>query len=395
MSDCSETDGASITRHKEGPIAWVTVSRPGLREFYVTCTPHDTIGTNDVTAQSREVYHALASWSGECQAIGIQERIFGSLAHREAILAEREAFLFGESDLRLWPATFVQGAPCDPDGLAGLHLYGVAGPRCSPIHHDQHLCGVAFEHHDARHVYLTGLCGPPTMANRPEEAKAMFARTQEILLASGASYADVVRTWIYLADIIDWYHEFNPVRSTLYAQFQAMDPTGSAWPPASTGIEAQLPAGACCLMDLFALGGPGRKEVSVEPVHNPRQSEAYSYGSGFSRGMAVTFDGVETVYVSGTAAINEKGQSVCIDDLSGQVSYTLDNIASLLNTRYMTLDDFVSSTIFIKQGYDTELVREFIDDRSGCLANGVYVTADVCRPELLCEIDGIAVRASD
>jgi len=395
MSGSFDINGPSIMRYKEGPLAWVEVTRPGLREFFAVCVPHDTIGTRDAATQAREVYRALASWLHEQAAMGVQERILGNLAHRETIIAERQRLLGAEDDSQPWVASFVEGTPCDREGLAGVQLYAVAGPACTPIYYDRSLCGVAFEHQDARHVHLTGISGAGNAATRREEAQAMLARANAVLQATGCSYADVVRTWICLADILQWYDEFNPVRSALYSQFVESRQTDSSWPPASTGIEGRAPGGAHCLMDLFAISGPGRRDVSVEALRNPRQSEAYGYGSAFSRGMAVTFDNLETVYVSGTAAVDEEGRSACIGDIRGQVNYTLDNIVSLLSTRHMTLDDFVSSTIFIKQGHSTEIVRELIEERGKSLANGVYVVADICRPELLFEVDGTAVRVSD
>ncbi len=393
MSGSSAQDEASISRRRDGPLASVAVSRAGLLELYGTCAPQETIGADDAAAEAREVYGALDSWLRENGAVGVQERIFGSLKHREAILAEREAALGAVPEPGLWPATFVQGAPCDRDGLAGVHLYAVTGPKCSPIHDEGRLWGVVLEHGDARHVHLSGLCGPGSAGSRQEEARAMFARADAALRATGCSYADVVRTWIYVADILDWYDQFNWIRSAIYSELCPVAESGSRWLPASTGIEARPPAGAPCVMDLFALGGAGRRRVSVEGLRNPLQSEAYSYGSAFSRGTAVAFDGAETVHVSGTAAVDERGRSVCVGDCRAQVSRTLDHIAALLNTRRMTLDDFVSSTIFIKHGQDATAVRQFIDQRGGRLANSIYVAADICRPELLFEADGIAVRA--
>ncbi len=392
MNSRSTKAEACVIRRQDRPLTVVEVSRPGLQEFYVTCAPQDSLPTGDAAAQAAEVYRRLGGWLREQGAGGVQERIFGSLRDREAILAERQALVEGE-DLEPWPIAFVEGKPCDHEGLAGVHLYAVAGPRCSPIHDKGRLCGIVFEHRDARHVYLSALPALGSTATRREEARALFERADEVLRGVGCSYADVVRTWLYVADILDWYDEFNAGRSAAYSELCPPDRAGSRWLPASTGIEARLPDSAHCLMDLFALGGPGRQAVSVEALRNPRQCEAHSYGSAFSRGATVAFEGAETVYVSGTAAIDEAGRSVCHGDLPGQVIRTLENIASLLSTRQMTLDDLVSSTIFVKHGQDAELVRRLIADRGGPLVDSVYVLADVCRPELLFEADAIAVRA--
>jgi enamine deaminase RidA (YjgF/YER057c/UK114 family) len=394
MDEHGDNEQVRIARHEQGPLVSVCVVRPRLREFHVTAAPRVSVGANNAAAQTREAYEALVSWLREQEAVGVQERVFGSLSRREAILAAREEAVRDQPDLGLRAPTFVEGAPCAREGLAGVHVYAVAGPSCRPVHHGGRCCGAAFEHRGTRHVHLSGLEGPAAAGGRREAAAAMFARADETLRGLGGSYADVVRTWIYLADILDWYEQFNEARSAFHSRVVPAGSTGSRWLPASTGIEGRPPGGAHCTMDLVALGGAGRANVRVEALHNPLQSEAYSYGSDFSRGVSVAFEGAETVYVSGTAAIDEHGQSVCAADLPGQVHRTLDNIASLLSTRRMTLDDVASSTIFVKEGQDASVVRKLIEERGGGLAHGVYLTADVCRPELLFEADGVAVRVA-
>jgi enamine deaminase RidA (YjgF/YER057c/UK114 family) len=394
MDEHHANERVRIARQQRGALVSVSVARPGLREFHMTAVPPASARGDDATAQTREVYEALVSWLREQKAVGVQERIFGSLSRREAILAAREAVVRDDPGRGLWAPTFLEGAPCAGEGLAGVHVYAVAGPSCRPVCHAGRCFGATFEHRGTHHVHLSGIEGPAAAGGRREAAAAMFARADETLRGLGGSYADVVRTWVYLADILDWYDQFNEARSAFHSRVYAAGPSGPRWLPASTGIGCRPPGGAHCIMDLAALGGAGRANVRVEALHNPLQSEAYSYGSDFSRGVSVAFEGAETVYVSGTAAIDQEGRSVCTGDLGGQVHRTLDNIASLLSTRGMTLDDVASSTVFIKEGQDANVVRTLIEERGGGLAHGVYLTADVCRPELLFEADGVAVRVT-
>lgn len=393
MSDDGGKAETSVEHDERGPLVCVSVARPALYESHVTCVPRETAGTGDAATQAREVYGALVSWLRERGAAGVQERILGSLRHCRSILAQRKSALGANFGDEAWPATFVEGGPWRGEGLAGVHLYAVAGPECHVVRRGERVCGVTFEHQDMRHVYLSGLAGSRRAGTPREEAESMFREAAAVLNDVGVSYSSVVRTWIYVADILGWYEQFNQARSAQYLHLCPTAEDGSRWLPASTGIEGRSPTGARCIMDLFALGGPGRDRIRVEAVHNPLQSEAYTYGSDFSRGAAVAFDGLEAVYVSGTAAIDERGRSVCSGNVAGQVARTLDNVEALLDTRGMTLDDLACSTAFLKHGADAEAARAVIEERGARLANSVFVAADVCRPDLLFEVDGLAVRA--
>ena len=46
-----------------------------------------------------------------------------------------------------------------------------------------------------------------------DHATQMFHKTNVILEEHGFVYRDVVRTWIYLSRILDWYGEFNRLRT--------------------------------------------------------------------------------------------------------------------------------------------------------------------------------------
>ena len=41
----------------------------------------------------------------------------------------------------------------------------------------------------------------------------MIEQADRLLRQYGASYRDVARTWFYVRDILDWYPQFNQVRS--------------------------------------------------------------------------------------------------------------------------------------------------------------------------------------
>jgi len=384
------SNDASINRHFQPGLTLLEVTRGQMREFYLTCVPSKTVN-GDAVAQGREVYSLLASWIRKQGAVGVQERVFGSLHAQEAILAQRQSLLGPELAASPWPASFIEGTPCWGQALAGVYLYAIAGPTCSQVYLDDRLIGISFEHDQVNHVYLTGIDSHRAGPTHRQEAERVFADAGRGLNSVNCSYSDVVRTWVYLADILKWYDEFNAVRSALYAGYGIGDSSALRPLPASTGIGGKPPHGAGCSMDLFALNGRGKEHIAIEQLYNPLQSEADSYGSAFSRGIAVAFDGLEMVYISGTASIDESGHSVHTNDFESQLTRTLDNISALLSSRNMSLADIGVSTVFVKDTKWADRARDILADRGAAAGDSVFVVADICRDDLLCEIDGIAV----
>ncbi len=76
-------------------------------------------------------------------------------------------------------------------------------------------------------------------ASKSAQARLMIERAERILRENGASYKDVVRTWFYLSDILDWYAGFNKVRNEKYGEFGIMPGPGDRrlLLPASTRIQ--------------------------------------------------------------------------------------------------------------------------------------------------------------
>jgi enamine deaminase RidA (YjgF/YER057c/UK114 family) len=190
------------------------------------------------------------------------------------------------------------------------------------------------------------------------------------------------------------YQAFNDVRTLAYGR--SGFPAGY---PASTGI-GQAAGGV--LIEFVALEAPA--EVRVEPVSNPRQVDAHRYSEGvlvgepladrdgktapkFERAKRVVRGADEVVYVSGTAAIVGE-RSVAPDDVVAQTRTTIENIATLLS-------DETPSYLraYVKREEDMPAVRSVCDAAYGRIP-ALYVRADVCREELLVEMEGVLVRTA-
>jgi 2-iminobutanoate/2-iminopropanoate deaminase len=144
--------------------------------------------------------------------------------------------------------------------------------------------------------------------------------------------------------------------------------------------------------------------VSKKAITEPRVlNEAYEYAkpSSFSRGLRLDIKGVTILMISGTASIDEFGKTVHVGDFRAQMARTLHNITGLLTAEGATWKDVVRTSCYlrdIERDYDefnkvrTQFFREQGLDP---LPASTGIQAILCRPDLLIEIEAMAMFESD
>jgi enamine deaminase RidA (YjgF/YER057c/UK114 family) len=362
-----------------------TVQEPAVLEARVGDLLYLTVTASDPEAAYRSAADALA----EAGATPVLERIFASLGYRQDVRAARQAELGRILDPASWPATYIQGNPAGGIGMAGLHMVAVSGANPTPVRDGGRAVGAILEQPGIRRVFLGNLQSPEVLPDPAAQAREMYAETLRLLDITGSDFKLVARTWIYLSDILSWYGEFNKVRTKVFRDLALISDTSNSNVPASTGIEGTPPDGSLCAMDLIAVEGPG---IEMRPLDSPRQCGATKYGSMFARAMLVSEAAGDTVYVSGTAAIDDAGCTVLLGDLEGQARHTLDTIDALIGQVGLSIRDLTGATVFIKRGGDPEVVRQVFEEVAPNLLRMPFVEADVCRDDLLFEVDGMAVK---
>lgn len=204
------------------------------------------------------------------------------------------------------------------------------------------------------------------------------------------------RVWNYLAGIncetdgLERYRQFNIGRQDAFIEFHR-------------GASGNVPA-ACAL---GLAGGPlsiaflaGARPA--QPIENPRQVSAYDYPADygprsptFSRAALVYPDGQEILFISGTASIVGH-QTVHPGDVAGQCREALANIAAVIaeaNRQNRTAPFALaecSYRVYVRHAADFALVRDTLQPLLGPLAEIIYVQADICRDDLLLEIEAMA-----
>ncbi len=128
-------------------------------------------------------------------------------------------------------------------------------------------------------------------------------------------------------------------------------------------------------------------------------NEAYAYAkpSSFSRGMRIDLNGLVILLISGTASIDERGASVHIGDFRAQCRRTFFNITALLEAEGCSWHDIVRTSCYLRD-IDRDYA-EFNEERTAFfkklgldpLPASTGIQAKLCRPELLIEIEAIAM----
>jgi len=144
-------------------------------------------------------------------------------------------------------------------------------------------------------------------------------------------------------------------------------------------------------------------EVATAPIvkraitNHAALNEAYDYGSAFSRGMRIDLNGLSILLISGTASIDDAGLTVHVGDLRAQLRRTFDNITKLLAAEGATWHDIVRTTCYLRdierdyQAFNEERTAFYKEQQLDPLPASTGIQAILCRPDLLIEIEAIAM----
>jgi enamine deaminase RidA (YjgF/YER057c/UK114 family) len=140
--------------------------------------------------------------------------------------------------------------------------------------------------------------------------------------------------------------------------------------------------------------------IEKKPVTNYEVlNEAYAYAkpSSFSRGLRLEFGNVVVLLISGTASIDGEGRTVHVGDVRAQCRRTFYNITKLLESEGATWKDIVRTTCYLRdidrdyEAFNEERTAFYAEQQLDPLPASTGIQAKLCRPELLVEIEAIAI----
>lgn len=366
----------------------------GPGQIFISAAPSERY---DAYQAAELIYGCVGDVLRETGAEIVHERLFGSLTAELAVMAARHEALSAGNIPPDGPVTYVQGHPPWGEGLAGVLVRAVstvAGDDGIWTIEDAGVpCGHSWCRNGNRFVVLQNLqglaSGDATVNSPAAQARRVIERADLLLKKHGATFRDVIRTWFYLSAILGWYGTFNSTRNAKYGAF-GLVPLSDSEPlllPASTGIQGDTPQGGACALDLLATLGAKDSKPLIKQMSNQLQEDAFRYGAAFSRGALIRESDVSLIQVSGTAAIDEAGASLYPGDIRAQIHCTMDRIEGLVDQEGGTLKDICAATAFVKRAKDAAVFQKIAADRGLAEFPGICVVADICRDELLFELD--------
>lgn len=253
--------------------------------------------------------------------------------------------------------------------------------------------------HDGRYLFCAGRIRHD--ADYATGTESVYLRALDLIERAG--YPDVARMWNIVGGITepvdgppgtDRYSEFCQARGRAFARRGLV----TREMPAATGI-----GGHDAHTSVYFLATRHREIVRIE---NPRQVPAYEYpdrygvqSPSFARAAYVrSADGPGDLFVSGTASILGH-ETVHHGNAEMQTRTTLENIGELVSgpnlrahgiAAHVAPGDLDSVKVYVKNPRDFDVIRRVCSTVLGPECDVVYTIADVCREDLLVEIEAFA-----
>lgn len=226
-------------------------------------------------------------------------------------------------------------------------------------------------------------------------AEQAYADVFAVLAAQPCTH--LLRVWNYLADInaeaggTERYRQFNAGRQQAFLDAQRSAFEGS---PAACALGTQ--AGP---LRVYFLAG----RTPPQAIENPRQVSAYRYpdtygprAPTFSRAALADVGGArQALFISGTASIVGH-TSVHLGDVRRQTEESLTNLAIVRDAAAARAGRPIPAAdlhypVYLRHPADLPVVREVFEGAVGVSSRAareaLYVQADICRAELLVEIE--------
>ncbi|NNJ65949.1 MAG: pteridine-dependent deoxygenase [Xanthomonadales bacterium] len=206
-----------------------------------------------------------------------------------------------------------------------------------------------------------------------------------------------LKIWNYIPGINEGSGDEELYRQFCLGRAEAVlfDPADRPPLPAATGIGTP-PDEPALQVYFLAAALPGLD------VENPRQVSAWRYPRRygpksplFSRATIMRMNGGSQFLISGTASILGH-QTHHENQVANQLSESLRNVHSLLDEGHRLMGDSLARLdgegllkVYIRQPEDYALIRRTLEAEAPDEIPRIYLQGDICRENLLTEIDGI------
>lgn len=218
----------------------------------------------------------------------------------------------------------------------------------------------------------------------------LFSRYIKMIEKRGLSIKDnLVRTWIYVADIDVNYDGVVRARNDVFRRYGLTSDTHYI---ASTGIGGYSQTRHATVAIDFLTAKDARQDDFYYLQALDYLDPTHEYGVAFERGTRLTLPGKQQYFISGTASIDRHGNVLYIGDVIRQTERLLLNIDALLKDGGASMDDIRYFIIYLRDISDYHVVDGYMKEHYPDTPR-IIVSARVCRPTWLIEMECIAEKA--
>lgn len=354
-----------------------TIESADATELYINASPVGD-GQSDAEALA-EIYGELArglrAWGAQVLAerVIVNEGVSLDLVH-----SARQ-----DMGLDRFPPTILCGGKEENHSISGVQVHAVVcESEIKPVVFNGQAIGRRLTQGDRTWAHFGAITASSSDSSHVQ-ADVVYRQAAAVLASMNMSFHHVARTWVWLRDILNWYDDFNGARTGVFQDLGLVDGDGVvAYLPASTGIGLAPGDGAAVGLEFIAINDGDRSIRNF--VSGGEQPSAFTYGSAFARaGVAPTPAG-STLFVSGTAAIDEQGHTEHTGNAEAQIDATIQHVRAILREANVRDRQVMSALAYAKT---PEIALQFRDRYADLAWPRIQTIADVCRDDLLFEIE--------
>ncbi len=311
---------------------------------------------------------------------------------RRLIIREKVRILYPNMEPAL---VYVAQPPLGAALILEVQSYVLEADDSLTFRHYEGVPYVILENDDMKCMFAGGFQHEILTYGISQQSSGVFKNLENLLRKEGFPINSIIRQWNYIERITDFdgneqrYQMFNNARSDFYSL--------TDWEngyPAATGIGADL-GGLVVDIDAFIFK---KSNCYATPIDNKLQIAAHAYSENvlenagtkkttpkFERAKKITCGKNEVIYISGTAAIRGE-ESLFGVGIERQLKITMENIAELIGDAKIKL-----LRVYLKDSSFYEISKSLLDSYQLNIPIS-YMCTDVCRDELLIEIEGVAMK---
>lgn len=231
------------------------------------------------------------------------------------------------------------------------------------------------------------------------EALGCASYRQIVQLLNEINYPHILRTWNFFPAITDIQNKMERYQTFCAGRYGVL----SRQPEFERKLPAASAIGTCSpSAEIYFVAA----RESGTQVENPRQVSAFHYprqygprSPSFSRAVSKRWSSGHHVYISGTASVVGH-ETKHLKDTPKQTEETLRNIESLIQNlpaehhcALKSINDLSLLKVYVRHKHDFGIVKQHIDETTNGSVPILYLHGDICRSDLLIEIEGLYFSA--